>query len=731
MIGLGLSLSIGSQQAVSGGAAAPAAPTATITMAQISTNDTKRIYQRSTQSGGGQGNGQGTIPVTISGALAGTINARCSSGGATRGDLQAEWQAATIANSATTANISGVDARLGWFYLDLKDTTGTWQNGTTLVGMGALFGFAGQSLMQRFIGRFVSDTGTYVSNSLTANANSSVLATYSDGSGGGYQPTVSTMPWQLPGDMADNTGPSSTGIGELLNRMIAMLGVNCGGIGYAQGQSSILTFMSGQANWTQLSAVLSRAGGAFEGFHWGQGHSDSLVGCPANGYSDLLTQFFTLLTAANSFSGYKKYLWSIPAVASNAWGTSWEMLQVRKGAEAWCVANSATHVNMQDFARIDAAVHESQTGAITMAREMYRATRANYGQTSGTGPVPLSATRSGTTITVTVSDVGQTALSLVGSPKNRIFVFPTGKYSNSAAPNDNRFPVSAVSSPNKTTLTLTLANDPGDGNVLDLYFYYPGDGVGDATLDNIYDNRTDSDGIATGRLLQQNSTAITIAAPVPASTVNAAPTVVANTSPYNLTATSATYGTGRTGFGSEITGGYAQCASSTPNIPAITQECFFTCPTISGSVQVLCGGGPARDYIAVDATGKLTTATGATGATTLVAGKRYHVAKVGGPTGERLYLTNITDSGSGVRDYNSATAYSQWNSLTFGSYNVRTFNNGTFPLSGGAVDEYAIWRGEKYSGTTYTMPSAPYVGTETDLIALYHLDSNVVSAVGA
>lgn len=698
-----------------GGAAVPAVPTATFTMAQL--GDAKRIYQRSTTTGGAQSKGQGTVPVTISSATAGTINARIRSSDTTT-ILQAEWAAATVSGGATTANIAGVDARLGWFYLDLKDSTGAWQNGSTLIGMGALFGFAGQSLMVRMFGRQDGQTATYATLAITPDANSSVLMTYNETNA--YMPTVATMPWQAPGDVGNGLGPNSVGIGEFLNRMIAMIGVNCGGIGHAQGGVSISTYITGQTNWTQLASVLARAGGAFEGFHWGQGHSDAVYGIPGKAYADALTLVFNQITAANTYAGYKKYLWSVPTISSTNWGTPYERNLVRKAAEDWCSTVGATYVHMLDFAQVD-GVHQSQTGAITMARHMYRATRADYGQTSGLGPQVISATRSGTAITVALSDVGQTSIVLAGTPGNRVFAVSKGRYNNAGSVNDNRFPVSSVTVTNKTTLSVVLANDPGDGHDLDLYFGWPA-GPADATLDNIYDNRTDGDGITTGRPLRANHATVAVAAPVAASTINAPPGgFVAATSPFNMVETSTAYATGATGFGQELTGGTLQLSSAkAPNFLPRTIECMFVCPTPLPASLFALVGTIGTDYLGITPGGKLSTNQG-TGATTLVPGKRYHAAYTSGPTGARIYLTNITDGTSGVRDLNTVTPTSVRPAAA--RWDMRCPN--------GSLDEAAIWYGEKYTGASYTAPAGPYVGTEADLVALYHFEGNAKDVIAA
>ena len=47
----------------------------------------------------------------------------------------------------------------------------------------------------------------------------------------------------------------------------------------------------------------------------------------------------------------------------------------------------------------------------------------------------------------------------------------------------------------------------------------------------------------------------------------------------------------------------------------------------------------------------------------------------------------------------------------------------------GAVDEVAVWKAVQYTGT-FTPPSSAYVGTEANLIALYHLDGNMTGIRG-
>ena len=55
---------------------------------------------------------------------------------------------------------------------------------------------------------------------------------------------------------------------------------------------------------------------------------------------------------------------------------------------------------------------------------------------------------------------------------------------------------------------------------------------------------------------------------------------------------------------------------------------------------------------------------------------------------------------------------------------------GTFEFKNGALDEVAVWRSDKYPGA-FTVPTAPYTGIESGLLALWHLDGNGADSVSA
>jgi len=713
------------------GGAAPAGVSVAVTQP-----DALRVVQRSTATGGGQGKGQASISLAL--AFSGTQPIYCRRRSHQDGVtvLQAPWLANAAAASGSVL-MSGIDvpafdssgvpvaAGDGWFYLDVAThPTGPWTLGTNRINAGRVVAIAGQSLATRFLQR-QAGTDTNATLGVQVSAYCSAHATY-NGDTINYMPVVASMPWEIP---ADGGNYGSTGVSDFLARQCKAFGVATGMIGHTSSGTSSGTYWAGQANATQFQAVAAKAGGAWESQIWLQGHTEAGYATPPNAYKQSLDMVFSALTSANSYAGYAKHLSSIPNIAfGGLWGDPYTRNRIRGAVEAWCAANGANHVCPEDLVLSD-GVHPSQAGAITLSQHWHRSTRAELGLRSNAGPSVVSATRTGTTITITLSDVGQGSLVLTGAPHNRIWAFAAGMYDTYGNAN-NRYPVSALAVVNKTTLSATLANDPGDGSILDLRIYWPNDYSGTPNLDMIRDDLIDADGIAVGRCVKPTFAAISVPAPNPVGAVNPPPVSAANVSPFALTGTATAFGVEeQAGFGQTLSAGTAATSASKGaafGAGGSTIECFFTCPTV-GALQVIFGRGGGQNYLGIAATGKLVT-NAVTGATTLVAGKRYHAALVEGPAGTQLYLTNITDSGAGVRDANSTTAVTTKPAAC--TYYLR-HNSSGFAMSGGTLDEVAVWDGAIYSGATYTAPTSPRIGTEADLVALYHLDGDLSEKVAA
>lgn len=223
-----------------------------------------------------------------------------------------------------------------------------------------------------------------------------------------------------------------------------------------------------------------------------------------------------------------------------------------------------------------------------------------------------------------------------------------------------------------------------------------------------------------------------IAAPTPAGAVNAPPGgFVAPISPFSMVEASTSYASsdGGSSFGEQMTAGSAR-AVRTPLFTPVTVEGFFTCPNpIPNQIQVLFGGfGPyGGGFVCILPSGKVSCWDGSAQSTTiLIPGNRYHVACQGGPGGVALYVTNVTAGGSGAREFH--TAYSGWLQPSSGRFTLRN-HGGEYFLTNGAVDEWAVFNAERYSGTTYSCPTGPFSGTEPDIVALYRCDGDATDEV--
>lgn len=345
-------LSLGYARGAGGGV-----PPASFTMSQLAAD--WRIYQRSTSTGGGQGKGTGTIPVSADVSTAGQVWARCRDAADGTTIVQAAWKAAeAVSTGVQTLQIAGVDAREGWFYLDLSGDGATWQNGTIKIGMGRVVAVAGQSLAVRMFA-IVTDTATMASLGVTIDDNCSVYATYSDsgrpGEGG-------TAAWTKP---ADATSYDSAYLGEFLRREIDVYGVNCALIGHSVGATAISVWVPGGGQNSTLRARLDEVGG-FESFIWFQGHSDSAAGTTKAAYKSALDDLFADVTAHNGVKGgsYSKLLCAIPNL-TGGWGTPAQRDTIRQAHLEWANENSGVYSIPMDITLID-GVHQSQAGNVRL-----------------------------------------------------------------------------------------------------------------------------------------------------------------------------------------------------------------------------------------------------------------------------------------------------------------------------------------------------------------------------
>jgi hypothetical protein len=468
------------------------------------------IFQRSTLLGGLYRCGQGTVPVAVTlQSPAFVIEYRLRDAIASGNPILQDWAPCAYSVPAGSSKIAlaNISARLGWYFIDLRCNQDSSQTvaGTARVGVGRVIAAAGQSLCTRMFGKMDGQTATNASLEVAISPYGSVYAIYYDG-----QRAVRVANWAHP---ADGSAYDSTFATEFLRREIQIFGVNCAFIGAPVSATSISTWLPGAANNMQLKAVLARAGGSWEAFLWMQGHSDAQAGTSYADYYAHLSALFADLTQANGLEDrFEKLVATIPNIASTTWGTGPSIQAIRSAACDWCVANDAVFVSPMDLDLID-GVHESQVGAITLARHFYRATRsAARLANSDAGPAITGATRvaGSTTIELTLRPVGGTDIVTAGAPATRFKVFHSGDTGSPLA-------VASVSVLSPTQLIVEISETAPDDGALDVWAFYPPDPTFTGALDMITDNALDDDGIPGGRNLTANLAPITVsAAPVPA-----------------------------------------------------------------------------------------------------------------------------------------------------------------------------------------------------------------------
>lgn len=664
------------------------APTASFTMVQLTA--AYRIYQRATTSGGGQGKGQGTIQVAISAASAGTIHARCRSAADGVTIVQPEWQATTIAGGATSAGIAGVDARLGWFYLDLKGSDGAWKLGNVPIGMGRLIGLAGQSLAVCMVSRFVDGATSIAATGASINPNGRALIS---------NETFSAANWQQFQDSANAVGVyNSAGGADLLDQQIQASGVNCGLIGNVFGSTSIDVWQPGQMRHTELARVIALAGGAFEAFWWFQGHSDG-----GKSYQAYLTSLTTLIAdlAGRSLYAAKFYLSCIPNWRSAGTGTFNSINQRNRAAAEWCAINGGVYVPFCDLTLFD-STHPDQASTRRQAWHFHRATLpALTGGAGDDGPQVVRVVKAGVDLICTVAHSSGTALSIVGAPGSRMLVTATNDNAGTSLALDA---VSPFTLDSPTQFTLKLASDPGDV-ALEMWpmGLHP---VDDGTADMLYDNALD--GLPVGRQLR--------CAPVP---------VLRKSNAGTLSGTGIGYAAGKFGTGRSA----GELKSATKLLPSWpwdgqTLECWVKVTSLPGTTSMVCGQvGNLALY--VTATGAIIHSCGTNLRTTptapIVAGQTYHLRLEQSPIGfTRWLFVNgvLTDTIAGPMAIGAATPFA-----------IGGNGSGGGVFTTGVVDEVAWFNRQLTRGANFIPPATPYAGTEPGLVHLWHVDSSGADAV--
>ncbi|MGU3286441.1 beta strand repeat-containing protein [Methylobacterium mesophilicum] len=682
-----------------------------------------RVDQRMTTTGGLANKGTGTHKVTANLTSAVTsveYRTRDAENNSTSAALQ-DWTPLTTPSGtgSKTISVTGVSARKGWHYVDLRFNGSNTQValGTNKVGMGRVIAVSGQSLAVRLINHQDTQSATIASLGLTASPYGVVAA--------GFEGvTAQPQPYSVPADSTNyDTGFSV----DYLNRSIAAAGVNCALVGYAKGGQPISAFLSGGTYNPFLVSALQNAG-AFEHAIWLQGHSDGSAGTSYATYQAALTNLFTNIFKPNSSIPFSIATAAYPNIATNSWGTPAQITVINQAMSDWAAAQGTTYgprvqyLHPVDIDLID-GTHESMAGGVALARHFYRAAAADFGLSiNDNGPIIAGATRTNGSKSIVLSTPlpgnGATALTSVGSPATRFSVYPKGLRAAKLAL-DGTTPIVVGTN----TVTLNLAADPGDNVANDILFAYPLDPNATGAADMVYDNSNDGDGLTIGRHIVPTLSAVQTAGNLEPST-------------YPLIMTSPTYATGESGFAQRLTSGRGSPAQS----PLAYRGDVWTMDfrvTGTGTNFSVIGGADNKAFVLMNTAGRVgvqfknaagangnigDSTSGATGTNPIINdGTPHHIRVVANgpydatnsPNGG-LYL--FVDGALAARAMVSPT-------LAYGdAFGVRAIGNGAYGFSG-TVDEVAVFSTAK-SIAAFTAPTAPYTSAEPGLVVVWHLDGS-------
>lgn len=462
-----------------------------------------RVFQRTTTTGGGLGKGQGSVDYTISLPQSSDLWVRVRD--AISGATLQKFRAIENAPSGSSARtISGIDARLGHFYLDFAGASGgPWALGANKIAMGRGVCAWGQSQMVRFFGKMPVDSDTIASLGVSVNDNGWVYATYSDG-----LRSVSAPAWSKP-----VTGGSydSTAAAVFLNKQVTEYGVTCFLTGHAVGSTTVADWQDGQTAFEALEDRVQEVGG-FEAAYGHIGGTDAGNGTTEADYKTRLSAIYSALTPFNLVRGsaYSIIHCAMATRLSGGAGTAAQVTAIRKASKDWCAANGAGYREPHFVELISGdAVHQGNRGNVMLAEDAHRGFVEIEGRvTNAAAPVILSGVRSGADITLTASlSANASALVEDGDASGRFKVYTSGT---STAHTVSNVAVSV------NLITVTLSPAPSDSTALDVFWLYHPDPNGSTADENMIFDNYNPESNSAGRQLAPTHVTIVIAAPSPA-----------------------------------------------------------------------------------------------------------------------------------------------------------------------------------------------------------------------
>ncbi len=191
----------------------------------------------------------------------------------------------------------------------------------------------------------------------------------------------------------------------------------------------------------------------------------------------------------------------------------------------------------------------------------------------------------------------------------------------------------------------------------------------------------------------------------------------------SLATTATSYDTATARFTGALSGGYGTAVINTAASNSFTWEAWVKLSAAPGQPVVAVGSGIAG-YLGANAQGQevCNVSSGNISITgpSLVDGKWHLIDLVGSPFGIACFLDGSSVGTAGVAQTVPANA-------TFGVGTMGLFaGNNVWP---GEIDEASIWNVPRYGGN-FTPAAAPYLGSESGLVALWHLNGNGIDYAG-
>jgi hypothetical protein len=720
------------------------APTAVGTMTQFPMAQTP--FQKDVYTGRLANKGSGIYPVALSAvSTAGTMLARFSSGGATRGDLIPAWQAATIAGTgAQTVNVRADCLGWQWGYLDCGFSDGaggvTWQNGTTLVALGRLGYENGQSLQSD---KFFKTGTTLAAAGLTSTEQTvaanwcRILATSET-----YHPLDTTgVVWGTPG-VTPYTGP---GAAADLAQWAIQTGDICGLVSHSAAGFDQSNFQPSNTTNTcllQAQRMFDLGGAKYEIHGMWQGQGDSTCGVPykfrkqdsnlymfgvftgqgsggSGGWADRNTFTTGGLTARTGAVRWQRCsINNMGSISSTFYyyGPMWWQNDVRRAdIEVMGATPNGVYFHEYGLDLTGSGVHPPSTvdGQVKAGRGWARCRVS--GNTAG--PVLTSATRDPSTPNSIILTWDR-AVVLTGNWYDRMVAYFSGSVYNwapFASGNQTGLPSNQARVVfNTTTWT------PTDGDAFDVWQLPAFDADQNANESgNMIRDASDAEGYGFGRSAQASLVAVTAAAlntGVPKTPNGSMPrTYVAPSSLWDVPMTTPSYDTVErlTGFGKPLIGGKGTSANLNnggqnqkvvSNCVGQTSVIRFTCPSTNPASNCLVWGENGLQFIFATNGQLRAAAQGQTAiSATLTPGKEYWAAACVTQAGIQLYV-GLGDRSANAKLTVSAAITKAYSGVN-GSIDFTDGGVSFLSLTGASLYEAGIYDTIMYTGATNTFPA--------------------------